>query len=397
MTIARAALFVALLAANAAAQTQRDAAADVEPALRPSVIAYRAGDLHSAESQLRALIPGHPDAEAWLGAVLLDRGENRAGLRAIQKAADAGSTEGAHRLALVFAEGLAGTARNEARAAELFEKAATAGHARAQLNLGILYFRGQGVARDLVQSRAWLEKAAAGGDAQALYALGRAMEESLGPAPADLTRAADLYRQAAEKGQSLAALRLGLALSEGLGIKRDVAAAQTWLLRAYENGVPEAALALGDLVARGLSPRDKTANAPLIQSAVGWYEAAANAGVASAQFKLANAHFSGTGVSRDPEKALFWYGRAALQGLPEAQHASGIMLIGGLAGSPDAAEGYKWLLLAEQGGHPDSRSVRLKADEQISPKDRARGEALAKNFKAMDERPSSRLAPPAKP
>ncbi len=401
MTVARAALFVALLATSAAAQTTRDDASDIDAALRPSISAYRAGDLRTAETLLRALIPGNADAEAWLGALLLDRGDTRSGLKAIQQAADSGSPEGAHRLALVFAEGLGGTARNEKRAAELFEKAAAAGHTRAQLNLGILYFRGQGVVRDLVQARAWLEKAAANGDAQALYALGRAMDERFGPAPVDLTRAADLYRQAAEKGHPLAALRLGLALSEGAGIKRDIATAQTWLLRAYENGVPEAALALGDLTARAFSPRDKAANVPLIQSALGWYEAAANAGVASAQFKLANAHFSGTGVARDAEKALFWYGRAASQGLAEAQHAYAIMLIGGITGAVDAAEGYKWLLLAERGGHPDSRAVRLKADEQIPAKDRARAETLAKNFKIMDERPDSgatpRLAPPAKP
>ena len=114
--------------------------------------------------------------------VLLDRGADREGLRHIQRAADAGSSEGAHRLALVYAQGLAGTPRNEARALELFEKAAAAGHTRAQINLGILYLRGQGVPRDLIQARAWLEKAAASGDPQALYTLGRAMSESSGQA-----------------------------------------------------------------------------------------------------------------------------------------------------------------------------------------------------------------------
>ena len=74
---------------------------------------------------------------------------------------------------------------------------------------------------DLMQARAWLEKAAAGGDPQALYALGRAMSESSGRPCADPVRAADLYRRAAEKGHALAGLRYGLALSEGIGIKRD--------------------------------------------------------------------------------------------------------------------------------------------------------------------------------
>ena len=308
-------------------------------------------------------------------------------LRHIQRAADAGSSEGAHRLALVYAQGLAGTPRNEVRALELFEKAAAAGHTRAQINLGILYLRGLGVPRDVVNARAWLEKAAASGDPQALYTLGRAMDEGSEQIAPDPVRAADLYRRAAEKGHVLAGLRYGLALSEGIGIKRDVAQAQKWLVQARDNGVPEAALAMGDLAARTPASRDKAANERTVQTAVGWYEVAAQGGVPSAQFKLGNAYFSGVGMARDPMQAMLWYSRAAQQGLPQAQHALGIMLIGGVAGAPDPVEGYKWLLLAEKAGNPDSRAVREKSAGQLAEKDRRQAEALAQRFTPTLERP----------
>lgn len=385
MIAMRVALLAALLAASAVAHGQQVGADDVAPPLRPAVAAYRAGDLAAAEAGLRSL--ASPDAEAWLGAVLLDRGAEREGLRLIQHAADAGSSEGAHRLALVYALGLAGTPRNDSRAAELFAKAATAGHVRAQINLGILYLGGRGVPADLIQARAWLEKAAASGDPQALYTLGRALSESAGQAAADPVRAADLYRRAAEKGHALAGLRYGLALSEGSGVKRDPAAAQRWLTQAQESGMPEAALALGDMAARTPATRDKAANEKIVQSALSWYQAAANGGVPSAQFKIANAYFAGVGLPRDPAQALLWYGRAAQQGLPQAQHALGIMLIGGVAGTPDPVEGYKWLLLAERGGNPDSRIVREKAAEQIAEPDRKRAETLAQRFTPTLERP----------
>jgi TPR repeat protein len=369
--------------------------------LRAPVEAYRNGDLQTAESMLRPLAASNAEAEAWLGAVLLDRGRNAEALKALQHSADAGSSEGEHRLAIVFAEGLAGAPRNDRRAFELFEKAASAGHQRAQLDLGILYLRGQGVERDLVQARAWLEKAAAHDDPYALYALARAMEESLGPAVPDAVRAADLYRRAAEKGHPLAALRYGLALMEGAGVRKDGAAAQKWLLQADRDGVPEAALALADMTVRMPANKDKSANEKLVALAIGWYRAAADAGVPSAQFKLANAYFAGRGVSRDPAQALSWYGRAARQGLVEAQHALGILLLGGVAGPRDSVEGYKWLLLAEKGGNPDSRAVREKASEQVPPADRARAEALAKQFAPIAERPASdtapRLVPPTRP
>jgi uncharacterized protein len=380
------AALAAAIAASSAALAQQDAS-DVAPNLRPAVAAYRSGDLGRAEATFRAMAVSDADAEAWLGAVLLDRGLARDGLRHIQRAADAGSSEGAHRLAIVYAQGLAGTPRDEVRALDLFQKAASAGHTRAQINLGILYLRGLGVPRDLVNARAWLEKAAASGDPQALYTLGRAMDEGSEQIAPDPMRAADLYRRAAEKGHVLAGLRYGLALSEGIGIKRDVATAQKWLVQARDNGVPEAALAMGDMAARTPASRDKAANERTVQTAISWYEVAAQGGVPSAQFKLANAYFSGVGVARDPMQAMLWYSRAAQQGLPQAQHALGIMLIGGVTGAPDPIEGYKWLLLAEKAGNPDSRAVRDKSANQLSEKDRRQAEALAQRFVPTLERP----------
>lgn len=386
MIAARSALVAALLAASAVAQAQQPLdASDVAPSLRPAVVAYRQGDTATAERALRSLGSPSADTEAWLGAVLLERGSKAEGLRLIQRAADAGSAEGQHRLALVFVTGDAGVARNPARAVELFEKAAAQGHRRAQLNIGTLYFRGQGVQRDLIQARAWLEQAATDGDVYATYALGRALSESAPPASADPTRAADLFRRAAEKGHMLAALRYGMALAEGSGVKQDLAAAQRWLGQAQQNGVPEAALALGDMAVRTPATRDKAANEKILKSAISWYQVAANAGVPSGQFKLANAYLAGSGVARDPAQAQLWYSRAAQQGLPEAQQALGVMLLTGTAGTTDPVEAFKWLFLAERGGHPEARAVREKVGDKVSDRDRKRGEAMAQAFKPTYE------------
>ncbi len=118
----------------------------------------------------------------------------------IQRAADAGSAEGQHRLALVFINGDAGVPRNPARAVELLrEGRGSRPPPCGRLNLGTIYLRGQGVQRDLIQARAWLEQAAADGDAYATYALGRAMAENAPPASADLDAGRRLFRRAAEK------------------------------------------------------------------------------------------------------------------------------------------------------------------------------------------------------
>ena len=205
------------------------------------------------------------------------------------------------------------------------------------------------------------------------------------------------YRQAAEKGHPLAALRLGLALGDGIGVKHDVTAAQRWLLHAQASGIPEAALALGDMAARTPRSRDKATNEKALQSAIAWYEVAARAGVPSAQFKLANAYLAGAGVARDTAQAQLWYGRAARQGVTQAQNALGILLIGGAAGAPDPIEGYKWLLLAERGGHPESRTVREKTMGQMPDLDRKRAEDLARRFSPTAERPLDKAPPRLNP
>jgi TPR repeat protein len=393
MIAARVALAAALAAASAAAHAQPSDASDVAAPLRPAVTAYRQGDIATAERALRSLNAPSADADAWLGAILIDRGARAEGLRLIQRAADAGSAEGEHRLALIYANGEAGIPRDDARAAQLFEKAAEKGNRRAQLNIGTLYWRGQGVPRDLIQARAWLEKAAADGNVHAIYALGRAMSESAPPASADPARAADLFRQAAERGHMFAALRYGMALADGAGVKKDQAAAQRWFLTAQQNGVPEGALAMGDMLARAPATRDKAANEKMLKTAISWFEMAANSGVPSGQFKLANAYLAGSGVARDPGQAQFWYGRAAQQGLPEAQQALGVMLLTGTAGATDPVEAFKWLYLAERGGHPEARAVRDKVGDKVPDRDRKKAEALAQAFKPVYELPREESLP----
>jgi TPR repeat protein len=161
--------------------------------------------------------------------------------------------------------------------------------------------------------------------------------------------------------------------------------------------VPEASLAMGDLAASTVSLRDKAGVLKILQTATTWYTAAANAGVAAAQFKLATAYLAGTGVARDPQLALRWYTRAATQGMPVAQHALALFLIGGAAGAPDLVEGYKWLLLAERSGFPDSQAVREKLTGKIAEADRRRAEALANQFKPQPERPLEEMPPKLAP
>ena len=73
-------------------------------------------------------------------------------------------------LGQMYAKSL-GVARDYAKAREWYEKAAANGHVGAMTSLGLLYVNGQGVARDYAKAREWYEKAAEKGDENAMARL----------------------------------------------------------------------------------------------------------------------------------------------------------------------------------------------------------------------------------
>ncbi len=64
-------------------------------------------------------------------------------------------------------------AKEAMKAISCYQRAATAGHAGAQYNLGLMYLKGEGVARDALKGLGWIEKAADGGDEKAQQLLQR--------------------------------------------------------------------------------------------------------------------------------------------------------------------------------------------------------------------------------
>jgi hypothetical protein len=370
-------------------------------ALRSGVAAVEAGNVVDAEKKLRPLAAKDPEAAAWLAAALLKRGD-RAGLteamRLLRAASDAGNARAKYLLAFQHAAGQ-GVPKDETRAVLLFHEAADGGIARAAYNLGVLYAKGRGVPPDNAQALHWYERAAQAGDPYGAYALARAIELS----PQARTRLADMarnYRLAAEQGHLPAALRYGALLMEGRGVRKDPVEGERFLRHAADNGYPEAAMTLGDLSA-GIAMRGRgNAAQAAAANAINWYTIAANAGVAQAQFKLANALFSGAGVDRDFPKAEHWYARAARQGLPAAQYVLGIWKTGGVSSAREPVDGYMWLLLAERQGDTNAGKVRLRAAEKMSPAEIRKAEAAAAAFRPQPERPPARPddeAPPLKP
>jgi len=105
----------------------------------------------------------------------------------------------------------------------------------AQKNLGLMLARGDGVARDPVQSVHWLRRAADAGNAEARTLLG-AMYWSGEGVPRDHREAARLYLLAAEQGYARAQNNIGFMYGFGEGIPpRDDVQAYKWISLAIRN------------------------------------------------------------------------------------------------------------------------------------------------------------------
>ncbi len=117
----------------------------------------------------------------------------------------------------------------------LIKPLAEGGLPEAQLNLGLLYEKGQGVPQDYAEALKWNLKAAEQGNAKALK----------------------WYRKAAEQGNAEAQFHLGLMYDERRGVPQNYVEAVKWYREAAEQGFVEAQTRLGIMYFTGQGvPKD---------------------------------------------------------------------------------------------------------------------------------------------
>jgi hypothetical protein len=82
----------------------------------------------------------------------------------------------------------------------------------------------------------------------------------------------------------------------------------------------------------------------------------ADAGDATAQFKLGYAYASGRGVPQDYSQAVVWYGKAANQGVADAQSNLGVMYRDGQGVPQDDGQAVGWTRKAADQGFAEAQS-----------------------------------------
>lgn len=184
------------------------------------------------------------------------------------------------------------------------------------------------------EALALLEAAAAGGDAAVLANLAWLYDEGHGT-PKDPARAAELYREAAAKGQGFARWRLGVMIDEGL------------------------------------TPGD-------LSEAVLLFKQAVYQGNIAAMTSLAVMYATGRGVDQDFELARMHYEMAARLGNAHAVQGLGLLYARGEGVAPDLDEAAAYWLVADQMGNEQAASYLRAMSAEFDADDRARVIARAK-------------------
>jgi len=129
-------------------------------------------------------------------------------------------------------------------------------------NLGVMYFKGEGVKADHLQGLEYFKKAAEQGHMNAQFILGSLYDKGEDVLQ-DRAVAAKWYRKAAEQGHAQAQFNLGLMYTNGEGVEKDRQQAVLWLKKAAHQGHKGAGKLLGVMgeevpkAARSGAPKDK--------------------------------------------------------------------------------------------------------------------------------------------
>ena len=108
---------------------------------------------------------------------------------------------------------------------------------------------------------------------------------------------------------------------------------------------PVAHFQLGQLYARGIGVDENK------QTALTWFEKAAEAGHPKAQFELARMYWKGDGVTKDKVLSAQWAKAAAEKQVTEAEYLYGALLVNGDGVKRDLPQGIDWITKASKKGH----------------------------------------------
>ena len=291
-----------------------------------------------------------------------------------EKAADMGNADAQYNLALLYYNGKLGK-KDFRTAFKWFYKCAESGDAGAQFFVGAMYYAGEGTEQNYQKAVQWYQKAIEQGDAGAMYCLGTMYYDGDG-IDGDKETGIALIKRAAASGDEDAqkwldknvgnreengggegllsntfnaievAVEVAHEEAKGFGRqalehfkKGEFKEALPLFLKAAELGKDGTACGmLGTMYQNGFG----TSADP--EKAFYWYEKAAIAGNATGYASLGHCYKMGFGTTQDYKKALYWYEKSLESGNEFANMNLGLAYINGEGVEKDEAKGFALLM-----------------------------------------------------
>jgi len=113
------------------------------------------------------------------------------------------------------------------------------GKTKAQFNLGVMYYLGEGVTQDYKEAFKWCQKSAEQRNVEAQFNLGSLYYRGEGVAQ-DYKEALKWYQKLAEQGNSRAQFNLGVMYDHGEGVAENYSEAIKWYKKSAEQGYVDA-------------------------------------------------------------------------------------------------------------------------------------------------------------
>ncbi len=240
----------------------------------------------------------------------------------------------------------------------LFAAAAEAGDRQAAFEVGECYFHGKGTLRHPASAARWYQRAAEAGHERAqcrlaqLYLFGLP-KDAIGPSVglfeppatgADYAMALLWAERAAEAGDAEAQAMLGYIFTEGPEALRDPDAAFRWYAKSAAQDWPQGRLGYG------IALMLEADSAEEMQAARDEFLRAAEGGLLAVHYLLGLGAERGSGMAPDLAQAREHFQIAAEAGLTASQARLGLLLLEGRGGPVDQLNGESWLRRAALGG-----------------------------------------------
>jgi TPR repeat protein len=262
-----------------------------------------------------------------------------------------GDGESAFYLATIFSGTDYGRPQRE-RAWELYQQSASLDFPPALATVGEIYMLGPGLSKfavpeDDAKAMQFLNRAIAANDPEGFRAMGDAYFLGHGVA-VDASKADEQLRKSIDLGNNVGYLSLAGLLAK----KGDLIDAVEMYRKAADAGVPTALWIMADCYEKGLGvAKDE-------QQAFAWLTKAAGAGYPDAEEKLGEYYADTRSSHADPKLSAQWYQKAADHCQAKAEYTIALMYWRGSDGFPyNRATGLGWLVQAAGDGNADAQTM----------------------------------------